>query len=121
MDASLQTAIWGSLLLGAGSLVAVIKFWMQRGRAEAGAQAAAAAAVEAAQSAKRLAETAFAKAELLAAQCADDRVEAAPSFATIAALADVERRVAVAMEGMRDDLRRIADRLDRVTDHRLET
>lgn len=87
---------WGALILAGGSVVAVIKFWMDLGAAVARA-ARAEGAVDALQR------------EL---QTFSQRV--AENFATAKDLAAAESRFAAAVDGMRNDFRALTDRLDRI-------
>lgn len=87
---------WGSLILAGGSLVAVVKFWMDLG-----------AAVD---RAKR-AEEAVA---LLQRELQMFSQRAMENFATVKDLAAAEARFATAVDGMRNDFRALTDRLDRI-------
>lgn len=93
----------GALVTAASTLVPLIKFWMDIGAMKAKAL-----------SAEAQANGAIAKAEFIAQQFASYRAEVAEKYATIAALAGAEGRFTGAVEGMRADLRRMTDRLDRV-------
>jgi hypothetical protein len=59
---------WGALIAAGGSLVAIVTFWMNRGKAEADALAKADAA-------SATAHAALAKAEIVSAQLAEARIE----------------------------------------------
>lgn len=101
-------------LIGAcGSVILIIKFWMERGKAEQKADNAAITA-----------QTAIGKCEILSQQLSDFKVESSRDFASFKALAAAEQRfvdmvggmrsdVSTAVKGMRDDMNRLADRFDR--------
>jgi hypothetical protein len=100
---------WGALIAAGGSLIAIITFWMNRGKAEAEASAKAEAAASAA-------TTALAKAELVAMQLADARIEFARDYASHKDLAAAEVRYASALDSLRSELRGMNERLDRIID-----
>jgi|SRR5581483_1243838 len=101
---------WGALIAAGGSMVAVIRFWMDRGAAQAEAKQAAI-----------VASTAVAKADLLERAFNDYRVEAerrigevVKPLASHSDLAESERRVAQAIDAMRGDMRNVVERIDRL-------
>jgi hypothetical protein len=98
---------WGALIAASGSLVAIITFWMNRGKAEAEAAAKADAAAA-------TARTALAKAELVAEQLADARIEFARDYASHKDLAAADMRYANALDSLRTELRGVNERLDRI-------
>lgn len=124
----MQDLISLSALFGAaGSIAAVITFWMNRGKAEADAIATAEAAKSMAASksaesmatalaAQGLAQAAIARAELVTAQLAEARIEFARDYASHKDLAAAENRSAITMDAIRTELRGMNDRLDRVID-----
>src|SRR5262249_7240296 len=74
-EAAMQDFLtWGALIAASGSLLAIITFWMNRGKAEAEASAKADAAASAA-------TAALAKAELVSTQLAETRIEFARDYA----------------------------------------
>jgi hypothetical protein len=98
-----EAVILGSLLASAGSILAVIKFWMDMGRTLAKAE-------------KSERDFIFlsAKHDLMAGGLADYKVEAAKQFASYTALQVAENRFSNAVEGMRGDFGRLTERLDRL-------
>ena len=98
---------WGALIAAGGSLAAIVTFWMNRGRAEAEACARADAAAAAA-------TAALAKAELVAGQLADARIEFARDYASHKDLAAADMRYAGALDSLRTELRGMNERLDRI-------
>ena len=98
---------WGALIAAAGSLAAIVTFWMNRGKAEAEACAKADAATAAA-------TAALAKAELVAGQLADARIEFARDYASHKDLAAADMRYAAALDSLRTELRGMNERLDRI-------
>lgn len=109
-----EALTWASLIGAAGSIAGVIAFWFARGKAEADALAAAAAAQTTAAAAQTLAHTAIAKVELVTAQLADTRVEFARDYASHKDLAAAENRSAENMNAIRTELHGMNNRLDRV-------
>lgn len=94
---------WGALITAGGAIVAVAKFWMDRGKAEAKADGA-----------HSIASAALVKAELATSQLNEHKVEAAREFATVKDLATAESRFASAIDGIRSDIRDFAGRLDKL-------
>jgi hypothetical protein len=84
---------WGALIAAGGSLVAIVTFWMNRGKAEADA---------------------LAKAEIVAEQLAEARIEFARDYASHKDLAAAEVRYAAALDSLRTELRGMNERLDRI-------
>jgi hypothetical protein len=101
---------WGALIAAGGSIVAIVSFWMNRGRAEAEALATARAA-------ETKASTAFARAELVGAQLAEARIEFARDYATNKDVAAAEVRYAAALDSLRLEMRGLNQRLDRIIDN----
>lgn len=106
----------GALAGSIGSIIAVVTYWMNRGKAEAETRAAATAAQATATSAQGLAQTAIARAELVTAQLSEARIEFARDYASHKDLAAAENRSAATMDAIRTELRGMNDRLDRVID-----
>lgn len=78
---------WGAIIAAAGSLIAVVKFWQDQGRAQQRAEDA----IETA----RLANAAY---SLMTQKLNDFRVEAAQTYATRDALSDTEAQLARGIE-----------------------
>jgi hypothetical protein len=87
---------WGSIILAGGSVIAVVKFWMDLG-----------AALARATRAETLAENAQKELQVFATRAIEN-------FATVKDLAAAESRFAMAVDGMRSDFRALTDRLDRL-------
>jgi hypothetical protein len=98
---------WGALIAAGGSLIAIVTFWMNRGKAEAEACAKAEAAAA-------TAHTALAAAERVSAELSDARVELARDYATHRDLTAAEVRYTTTVEGLRTEMRGMNDRLDRI-------
>jgi hypothetical protein len=98
---------WGALIAASGSLVAIVTFWMNRGKAEADALAKADAA-------SATAHAALAKAEAVSAGLAEARIEFARDYASHKDLAAAEVRYAAALDSLRTELRGLNERLDRI-------
>jgi hypothetical protein len=98
---------WGALVAAGGSLIAIITFWMNRGKAEAEACAKADAASGAA-------HAALAKADQVASELVDARIAFASEYARQRDLVASETRFATAFDGLRTELRGTNDRLDRI-------
>src|SRR5438093_10753945 len=92
---------WGALIAAGGSLVAIVTFWMNRGKAEADALARADAA-------SATAHAALAKAEIVAELLAEARIE------FVRDLAAAEVRYAASLDSPRTELRGMNERLDRI-------
>lgn len=73
---------WGAIIASGGSLVALIKFWMAMGAAQARADAAA-----------QNAAIAAAKADLMQSQLNEFKVDVARTYATAKALSDTEAQL----------------------------
>jgi hypothetical protein len=85
--------------LGAGAaIIAIVKFWMDMGAT------------------KTIAERAEKDVRAISIKLADYMLSAERGFATTANLANAERRFADAVEGLRKDFGRMADRMDHVLD-----
>jgi len=98
---------WGALIAAGGSLAAIGTFWMNRGKAEADALARADAATA-------TANVALAKAEIVAGQLAEARIEFARDYASHKDLAAAEVRYAASLDSLRTELRGMNERLDRI-------
>jgi hypothetical protein len=85
---------WGALILASGSIVGLIKFWSDAGGHRARS------------------ELAFKTAEKVRDDLAHYREEAAIKFASSIELAESERRLAAAVEGLRADFRETSGRID---------
>jgi hypothetical protein len=92
---------WGALIAAGGSVVTVVKFWMDMGAAHAKAAAAASAAAIAA-----------AKSDLIADALNGFKVEAAQTYATAKALQATE---AALVRGLESAVQGIYSRLDAMT------
>jgi hypothetical protein len=100
---------WGALIGAGGSLIAIVTFWMNRGKAEADA-------LTRADGAHSVAAAALAKADLVAAQLAEARIEFARDYASHRDLAAAEVRYATALDSLRSEMRGMNERLDRIID-----
>jgi len=100
---------WGAVIAAGGSIIAIVTFWMNRGKAEAETLAKA-------ESASAMATSALAKCELLASGLTEARLETAREYATAKDLAAGEIRFAGAVDGLRAEMRGLNDRLDRILD-----
>lgn len=109
MIAGGEALTWGALITSSGALIAIAVFWMNRGKAEAEAKAAAF-------NAQTVASTAIAKCELLSRELAEARVEFARDYVSNKDLAAAEIRFANAVDDLRGELRGLNRRLDRVLD-----
>lgn len=94
MQDYLPQLVIGMLVMNASSIIAIITFWMKLGARLATGEAA-----------HLLAQTAFAKAELLRDEFARYREEAAEKFLTSRELIDSENRMTKALEDLRKDMR----------------
>lgn len=94
---------WGALIASLGSVVAIVTYWMNRGKAEARVEMAIASA-----------SAACAKVDFLSLQLSDARIEFASDYASHKDLAASEARYATAIDGMRAELRGVNERLDRI-------
>ena len=100
---------WGVLIAAGGSIIAIVTFWMNRGKAEAEAGARADAAMHVAKEAKAMAEAG-------ATRAAEVELRMAREYATSAALAAVETRFLASIDGLRVEVRGMNSRLDRFLD-----
>src|SRR5947207_3290321 len=98
---------WGALIGAGGSLIAIVTFWMNRGKAEADA-------LTRADGAHSIAAAALAKVDLVAVQLAEARIEFARDYASHKDLAAAEMRYAAALDSLRSELRGMNERLDRI-------
>jgi hypothetical protein len=101
---------WGALIGAGGAIIAIITFWMNRGKAEAEALAKA-------EGAHSIALSALTKTELLSTQLNESRLEFARDYVNHKDLAAAEARSADLMNGVRSELRGMNDRLDRVIEN----
>lgn len=120
MDATLL----GWLVGASGVLLALITFWLNRGKAEAESFAEAKMAREEARSAQVMASTVSAQHTLMMKQLAEYQLEVANKFGAFSDkyasnqdLAQVEARVATALDGLRQEFRGLNDRFDRMFEH----
>jgi hypothetical protein len=90
-----------ALIASVTACIGLAKFWLDRGAAEARAEAAA---MTAAASVGRV--------EILAASLNDFRIQVAQTYATNRALQDAEGQMAQAMNDIRDEMRGMNARLD---------
>jgi len=98
---------WGALIGAGGSIIAIVTFWMNRGKAEA-------ETLSKAEAASQIATAALAKSELVSSQLAEARIEFARDYASHKDLAAAEVRFAAALESLRTELRGMNERLDRI-------
>jgi hypothetical protein len=98
---------WGALIAAAGSLVALITFWVNRGRAEGESAARVAAAEAVAADAKRIAIEAHTRLAALEASFGLYRERIAAEYVSRSVLGEVEDRIGKAIE-------RLGERLDRI-------
>ena len=98
---------WGALIGAGGSVIAIVTFWMNRGKAEA-------ETLSKAEAASKMAAAALAKSELASSQLAEARIEFARDYASHKDLAAAEVRFAAALESLRTELRGMNERLDRI-------
>src|SRR3954451_3530940 len=101
---------WSALIGAGGSVIAIVTFWMNRGKAEADA-------LTRADGAHSVAATALAKSDLVAAQLAEARIEFARDYASHRDLAAAEVRYAASLDSLRTELRGMNERLDRIIEH----
>ena len=94
---------WGAVIGSCGSIIALIRLWMDLG-----------AAVAKANEAQHNALMMTAKIDLLGSSLADYKVQAASQFASYTALQIAETRFSNAVEGMRSDFSQLTLRLDRL-------
>jgi hypothetical protein len=92
---------WGALIAAAAACVGWIKFWMDRGKAEAAATSASA-----------MATAAHGKAEMVSSALNDFKVQVAQQYATTNALEAAEKHMTHAINGVRDEIRGMNGRLD---------
>jgi hypothetical protein len=90
-----------------GSIIAIITYWMNRGKAEAETAAKAEQALQSS-------NLAVARVTLLSEQLAESRIEFARDYASHRDLAASETRYAAALDGLRTELRGMNERLDRI-------
>src|SRR6266403_1010010 len=95
---------WGALIGAGGSVIAIITFWMNRGKAEADTLAKA-------ETASQMAAAALARSELVSSQLAEARIEFARDYASHKDLAAAEMRFATALDSLRTELRGMNERL----------
>lgn len=105
-----QAITWAALFAAGGTVIALITFWVQRGKVEGDLDARVNSAAVAA-------STALAKVELVAATLNEARLDWAKdlqNYATVTDLEAVELRVSQSLEGVRSELRGVNQRLDRI-------
>jgi hypothetical protein len=109
---------WGAVIAAGGSLVAVIKFWMDMGRAYQTAEDAKKLADAVERDAKARADLISAKLDLLASNVNDYKVVVAQTYATSKALSEAEQSLARSLEsatqGIYQRLDTMNTRLDNV-------
>lgn len=91
------------------SIIAIVTFWMNRGKAEAESLAKA-------EGAHSISLAALAKVDLLSVQLSEARIEFARDYASHADLAAADVRYAAALDSLRTELRGMNQRLDRILD-----
>lgn len=105
MEMGHEVLTWGGIVLAGGSIVAVIRIWIDVGKAFQKAE-------DMAHSAQMVA----ARLELMAATLADFKVEVAQTYATAKSLSDTEtalaRSVEIAIQGVYSRLDNMTNRLD---------
>jgi hypothetical protein len=94
---------WVAILTATGALVSIAKFWMDMGATRQQAEGAQAQAV-----------AAHAAVEMLKGTIADLGRETAREYATHEALRNSEERMTTAVAGMRDEIRGLNERIDKV-------
>jgi hypothetical protein len=92
---------WGALIMAGSSIVALIKFWMEIGKA-----------LECARIGEEERAILGTKLEITSSSLADFKIEAAKTYATNRQLADAETALAA---GLRDAVQGVYSRLDAVT------
>lgn len=97
----MEAITWASLVAAAGSVVALVKFWMDLGRL-----------MEKADAAEHLAQVNAAKCELQSSNLADFKVMVAQNYATTRALADTENTLLQAVRGIDGRLDNLTNRID---------
>ena len=93
---------WGALFAALSCCVAVAKFWHDRGKAEAKAEAAQITAAAVA-----------GKLEILGNTINEFKVDVAREYASIKSLETAERQMTAAVDGMRSEMRGMNERLDK--------
>jgi hypothetical protein len=92
-----------ALVASVTACIAIAKFWMDRGKAEATAEAA-----------KITALALGARLEILGNTLSDFKVEVAREYVTGHSLEAAEKQMTEAMNGVRDEVRGLNQRLDRI-------
>lgn len=92
---------WGAVIAAGGSIIAVVRFWIDIGKQQAHADAAAIAAA-----------ASQAKLEIIAERFAEYKAEAARTYATVKALSETEAQLA---SGFERGMQGIYTRLDGLT------
>ena len=92
---------WAALIAAVSACMGLAKFWLDRGAAEAKAEAAATTAA-----------VAVARVELVGSQLTEFKIQVARDYATNKALHDAEGQMAAAMNGIREEMRGMNSRLD---------
>jgi glutaredoxin 2 len=113
-----QALIVGALVLSGGSVIAIIKFWMDMGKAQAENAAAAKAAEDKAAAAVTASFQANARYEAISREINEFKVEVAQTYATSKALGEAEASLAGAMnrtaQGIYTRLDQVTQRLDQL-------
>lgn len=107
-----QVITWAALFAAGATIIALITFWVNRGKVEGELETKA-------NNAAVTASTAIAKAELVAQALSEVRVDIAEKlqqYATHRDLAAAEVRLSQSMDGLRSELRGVNQRLDRLLD-----
>lgn len=97
---------WGALIAALGSVITLVTFWVNRGRAEGEATAKVEQALGAARDAKQIAIEAHSKIGMLEAAFGIYRERIAAEYVSRQTLREVEDRISGAIE-------KLGDRLDR--------
>jgi hypothetical protein len=107
---------WGALALAVGSILSILTFWTRYSDRITKAEAKAAEADKAAQSASIHALGLQAEIKIMQRDFADYREAAALKFVSNNALASAENRFTGLVEEIKRDIRGVTERLDRVLD-----
>lgn len=107
-----EVVTWAAMFTATVAIIALITFWVNRGKVEGELEQKASNALNAAVAAS-------AKAELLSQQLNEVRVEFAKEmkeYATHKDVAAAENRMATTMDGVRQEMRGLNQRFDRLFD-----
>jgi len=94
---------WAALISGVTACIGLAKFWMDWGKAEEKAEAAQLSAL-----------ALGARLEIVSTSLTEFKVEVAREYATGRSLEAAERQITEAMNGVRDEVRGLNQRLDRI-------